>query len=105
MPLAKVGRSCGELEDELARTGEPSPETEPDRRVAHEVGDLLFTVVNVAAAPERRPGARAARDESRFVAARRAAPSSSPPPQGERWSELPLDEQDRYYDLAKEQTG
>ena len=38
----------GELEAEVARTGEPSPETEPDARVAHEVGDLLFTVVNLA---------------------------------------------------------
>jgi hypothetical protein len=24
---------------------------------------------------------------------------------GETWSTLPLDEQDRYYDLAKEETG
>ena len=33
---------------EVARAGEPSPETEPDAAVAHEVGDLLFTVVNLA---------------------------------------------------------
>ena len=47
-PLAKVREELGELEAEVARTGEPSPETEPDASVAHEVGDLLFTVVNLA---------------------------------------------------------
>ena len=47
-PLAKVREELGELEAEVARAGEPSPETEADASVAHEVGDLLFTVVNLA---------------------------------------------------------
>ena len=38
----------GELEAEVARTGEPRPETEADAKVAHEVGDVLFTIVNLA---------------------------------------------------------
>ena len=38
----------GELEVEVARAGEPAPETEPDAAVVHEVGDLLFAVVNLA---------------------------------------------------------
>jgi len=35
-PLAKVREELGELEAEVARTGEPSPETEADAKVAHE---------------------------------------------------------------------
>ena len=47
-PLAKVREELAELEAEVARTGEPSPETEADAKVAHEVGDVLFTIVNLA---------------------------------------------------------
>ena len=37
-----------EIEAELARAGRPAPETEADPRVFAELGDLLFTVVNLA---------------------------------------------------------
>ena len=47
-PLAKLREELAELEDEIAAHGVPAPETEPHPTVAHEVGDLLFTVVNVA---------------------------------------------------------
>ena len=47
-PLAKVREELAELEEASARAGEPAPETEPDRDVFHELGDVLFTVVNVA---------------------------------------------------------
>ena len=47
-PLAKVREELAELEERAARAGAPAPETEPDPAVFHELGDLLFTVVNVA---------------------------------------------------------
>ena len=103
-PLAKVREELGELEAEIARTGEPRPETEAGESVTHEVGDLLFTVVNLARKlnvdPELALRATNARFVSRVERAEELAGA-----QGERWSELPLDEQDRYYDRAKEETG
>src|SRR5262245_45538768 len=47
-PLAKVREELVELEAALASAGVPAPETEPDPATAHELGDLLFTVVNIA---------------------------------------------------------
>ena len=47
-PLAKVREELAETEAELARVGRPAPETEPDPRIFAELGDLLFTVVNLA---------------------------------------------------------
>ena len=47
-PLAKLHEELRELEAEVDRTGEPEPQTEPDARLVDEVGDVLFTVVNVA---------------------------------------------------------
>ena len=47
-PAAKVREEAEELFAELERAGRPAPETEPDRAVEAEVGDLLFTVVNLA---------------------------------------------------------
>ena len=103
-PLAKVREELGELEMEIARTGEPSPETEPDESVAHEVGDLLFTVVNLARKLNVDPELALRSTNARFVARVERAEELAGA-QGERWSELPLDEQDRYYDRAKEESG
>ena len=47
-PLAKLREELDEVDAELARAGRPAPETEADPRVFDEIGDLLFTVVNVA---------------------------------------------------------
>ena len=103
-PLAKVREELAELEAAVARTGEPSPETEADAKVEHEVGDLLFTVVNLARRlnvdPELALRATNARFVERVEQAERLAAAA-----GERWRELPLAEQDRYYELAKEETG
>jgi MazG family protein len=103
-PLAKVREELAELEAEIARTGEPGPETEPDAAVVHEVGDLLFTVVNLSRRLNLDPELALRGTNGRFVRRVERAEELAQA-QGETWSELPLAQQDRYYDLAKEETG
>jgi XTP/dITP diphosphohydrolase/tetrapyrrole methylase family protein/MazG family protein/ATP diphosphatase len=70
----------------------------------HELGDVLFAVVNVARKldldPELELRTAAKRFRARVEAAEALARAD-----GEDWTTLALDEQDRYYDLAKEQAG
>ncbi|HWL31986.1 MAG TPA: hypothetical protein VNP89_00155, partial [Gaiellaceae bacterium] len=94
----------GELEAEVARTGEPNPETEADAKVAHEVGDVLFTIVNLARRLNVDPELALRGTNVRFVERVERAEQLAAA-RGERWSELPLAEQDLYYDQAKEQLG
>jgi len=98
--------AMADLEDELselkAELGEePAPETEPDPRVFAELGDVLFAAVNVARRLNVDPelALRAASD--RFVTRVERAEELAAG-EGKRWTELELDEQDRYFDLAKE---
>ena len=101
-----VAGALGDLEDELrelkAELGDdPAPETPPDPRQAAELGDLLFAAVNVARRLNADPELELRRATERFVSrvesAERLASAD-----GRRWAELPLDEQDRYFDRAKE---
>jgi MazG family protein len=103
-PLAKVREELGELEAEIARTGEPRPETEPDGKVAHELGDLLFTVVNLARRLNVDPELALRSTNGRFVQRVERAEQLARA-EGEDWATLPLAEQDRYYELAKGETG
>jgi len=88
-----------ELDAEVV--GEPAPESEPDARVAAELGDVLFACVNVARRLNVDPELELRRASDRFrervEGAERLAAAD-----GRAWTELPLDEQDRYYDQAKE---
>ena len=103
---ADVDGALRDLEDELAELraelrDEPAPETEADPRHFAELGDVLFAAVNVARLSNVDPelALRAATDRFRVrveTAERLAAE------QGETWTELPLAEQDRYFDHAKE---
>ena len=99
--LADLEDELRELKHELAAQGEPAPETEPDRRQAEELGDLLFACVNVARRlnvdPELELRSAANRFRKRVEIAEGLAAA-----RGENWSELPLDRQDHYFDLAKE---
>lgn len=99
-PLAKVREEVAEVEEELARTGRPSPETEADPRVFAEIGDLLFTVVNLARVvnvdPELALRATTGRFVSRVERAERLAAD-----EGLVWSELDLDAQEAWYVRAK----
>jgi MazG family protein len=98
--------ALADLDDELRELraeihGEPVPETEPDPRVAAELGDLLFACVNVARRlnvdPELELRAATGRFRARVEEAERLAAA-----EGRIWTELPLEEQDRYFDRAKE---
>ena len=100
-PIAKVEEELHELRDEVARAGEPAPETEPDARVVDELGDVLFTVVNLARRLNVDPELALRAVSRRFVErVERAAALAGE--EGRDWTSLPLDEQDRYFDRAKE---
>ena len=99
-PLAKMREEMDEIDAELARTGQPAPETESDPRVFDEIGDLLFTLVNVARVanvdPELALRATSGRFVERVELAERLAAEA-----GERWAELALDAQEAWYVSAK----
>jgi MazG family protein len=100
-PLAKVREELDELEEAATQAGTPAPESEPDAAVAHEVGDLLFTVVNVARRlnvdPELALRATTQRFTNRVELAAELATAA-----GDDWRALDLDAQDAYYERAKE---
>ena len=97
--LADLDAELVELRAEIR--GEPEPEHEPDRRVAAELGDVLFACVNVARRlnvdPELELRAATARFRRRVEVAEELAGTD-----GRAWRELPLVEQDAYFDRAKE---
>jgi XTP/dITP diphosphohydrolase/tetrapyrrole methylase family protein/MazG family protein/ATP diphosphatase len=99
-PLAKIREELAELEREVARVGAPAPETEPDPAVFHELGDVLFTVVNTARKlnvdPELSLRATTRRFTERVDAAAELAES-----EGVDWRGLDLAAQDAYYERAK----
>jgi MazG family protein len=88
-----------ELRAELP-ADDPPEETEPDARVAAELGDVLFAAVNVARRlnvdPELELRAAAKRFRARVETAEAIAAAA-----GKDWTTLPLAEQDAYYDEAK----
>jgi MazG family protein len=100
-PLAKVEEELHELRAELDRAGEPAPETEADPHVFAEVGDVLFTVVNLARRlnvdPELALRATSRRWVERVERAVELAAEA-----GEEWTALDLDAQERWYERAKE---
>ena len=97
--LADLDDELQELRAELG--DDPAPETEADPRQFAELGDVLFAAVNLARRlnvdPELALRAATERFRARVEIAERLADE-----RGETWTELPLEEQDRYFDLAKE---
>ena len=73
----------------------------PAERRAEELGDLLFACVNVARRLDADPELELRRATGRFVARVEEAAKLAGQA-GDDWAELPLAEQDRYFDLAKE---
>jgi uncharacterized protein YabN with tetrapyrrole methylase and pyrophosphatase domain len=72
--------------------------------VVHEVGDVLFTVVNLARRLNVDPELALRGTNERFVQRVERAEQLAQA-QGEDWATLPLEAQDRYYELAKGETG
>jgi MazG family protein len=99
-PAAKVREELDELVAELERAGRPAPETEPDPAVEAELGDLLFTVVNLArfvnVDPELALRTATVRFRERVERAERLAAEA-----GETWVDLDLGGQERWYEQAK----
>jgi MazG family protein len=98
--LADFEDEVRELHVELPAS-DPAPETEPNARVAAELGDVLFAAVNVARRlnvdPELEVRAAAKRFRTRVDRAVELAAADA-----KDWTALRLDEQDAYYDKAKE---
>ena len=97
----------GDLEDEIDELrrelpdADPPPETEPDALLAGEIGDVLFACVNVARHLNADPELELRRATSRFVARVEEAERLARV-EGLSFAELPLTEQDRFFDQAKE---
>jgi MazG family protein len=91
-----------ELKKAVAAAGEPAPEAEPDTHSFEELGDVLFAAVNVARRlnvdPELALRAMSQRFESRVERAQELARA-----EGREFTSLGLEDQDRYFDRAKEE--
>jgi MazG family protein len=100
--LADLGDELRELKEALAEVGEPAAETEPHPHVFEEMGDVFFAAVNVARRlnvdPELALRAMTHRFMERVERAEGYAAED-----GRAFTELALEEQDRYFDLAKEE--
>ncbi len=103
-PLEKLREESGELLQAIGEAPGPRPETEPDARVQHEIGDLLFTLVNVARRLNVDPELALRSATDRFVTRVELAAELAAERE-EDWRALDLDAQDRYYEQAKEALG
>jgi MazG family protein len=99
--LGDLDDEIRELKEALEAAGDRPPESEPDAAVAGELGDVLFAAVNVARHANVDPELALRRVSDRFVERVERAEQLAAD-EGTNWTELPLEEQDRYYDLAKE---
>jgi MazG family protein len=100
--LADLDDEVRELKDALRAAGEPAPETEPDPHVFEEVGDVLFAAVNVARRLNVDPEL-ALRTMAKRFAARVERAEELAAADGRTFTELSLQEKDRYFDAAKEE--
>jgi MazG family protein len=100
--LSDLESELAELKAELEQAGEPAPETPPDERPARELGDLLFACVNVARRLNVDPELELRRATLRFLDRVERAEELAAG-EGRRFTELGVGEQDRYFDLAKEE--
>jgi len=100
--LADLDDELRELKEALAELGEPAAETEPHPHVFEEMGDVLFAAVNVARRLNVDPELALRAMSRRFVERVERAEGYAAD-EGKAFAELPLAEQDRYFDRAKEE--
>ncbi len=101
--LADLEQEIHELREAIAQAPPVRPEREADVHVAHELGDVLFSCVNVG----RLAGADAElalRQAAMRFRGRVETAASLAVADGKVFSDLPLSEQDSYFDRAKEKT-
>ncbi|MFL5925088.1 MAG: nucleoside triphosphate pyrophosphohydrolase [Gaiellaceae bacterium] len=98
--LADLDDELRELKEALA-AAPVAEETEPDAHVFEELGDVLFATVNVARRLNVDPELALRTMTRRFVSRVERAEASAAE-EGKTFAELPLDEQDGYFDRAKE---
>ena len=99
--LGDLDDELAELREAIAAAPERAAETEPDAHVFDELGDVLFAAVNVSRRLDVDPELALRAASRRFVErVERAAELAGE--EGRAWESLPLDEQDRYFDRAKE---
>ena len=96
--LEHVERELAELVDVAV---EPAPESEPDPRAVDELGDVLFSTVNLARRLNVDPELALRQTSKKFVERVERAVALAED-DGKQWAKLPLEDQDHYYDLAKE---
>ena len=94
---AELAELKAELPDE-----EPAPELPSGARLAAELGDVFFAAVNVARRLNVDPELELRRASARFVERVERAEELADR-EGERFAELGLEAQDRYFDLAKDE--
>ena len=100
--LADLDDEVRELKEALEEAGDIAPETEPPAHVFEEMGDVFFAAVNVARRLNVDPELALRTMSRRFVdRVERAEQRASE--EGKSFAELGLEEQDRYFDLAKEE--
>ena len=100
--VADLEDELRELKEALEAAGEPAPEVEPDLHVFEELGDVLFAAVNVARRSNVDPELALRTMAKRFAdRVERAAELAKV--DGRVFTELSLEEQDRYFDAAKEE--
>jgi len=97
-----VGFEYADAEGALADLDEELRELRADLEPS-ELGDVLFAAVNVARKLDVDPELELRRAAQRFRARVETAEAIAAA-HGETWSELPLERQDHYFDLAKEST-
>jgi MazG family protein len=100
--LADLDDEVRELKDALSDVGEPAPETEPHPHVFEEMGDVFFAAVNVARRLNVDPELALRTMTRRFVERVERAEELAAA-ERKSFAELGLEEQDRYFDLAKEE--
>jgi MazG family protein len=100
--LADLDDELREFKEAIEESGETAPEAEPPTHVFEELGDVLFAAVNVArhvnVDPELALRTMAKRFADRVERAEELAAA-----QGRVFTELSLEQKDRYFDAAKEE--